>query len=143
MTFNIATSAKQAKVASRQVAQLNTKEKNQLLLKIAAAIEHNSATIVKENNKYGIIYVNRERKDHGTTKFVVEYLESLTYGGDDDNKKIFRKTQNDKAKTYCIFESRKYGDKELAENACSGATGGTSANEGMIESNKTGNYDYS
>lgn len=51
MTFNIENSAKQARIASRQVAQLNTNQKNKLLLLIAAAIESNSATIISENAK--------------------------------------------------------------------------------------------
>ncbi|GHE88743.1 glutamate-5-semialdehyde dehydrogenase [Thalassotalea profundi] len=51
MTFNIETSAKQARIAARQVAQLNTNEKNQLLLKIASSIENNSDAILKANNK--------------------------------------------------------------------------------------------
>lgn len=51
MTFNIEKSAKQARIAARQVAQLNTNEKNQLLLLMASAIEKNSATIINENNK--------------------------------------------------------------------------------------------
>jgi len=51
MTFNIQTSAQQAKVASRIVAQLNNQEKNQLINKMADVIVDNSAMIIEENAK--------------------------------------------------------------------------------------------
>ncbi|XQW85034.1 glutamate-5-semialdehyde dehydrogenase [Thalassotalea piscium] len=51
MKFDIENSAKQARVASRQVAQLNTNEKNELLLSMATAIEENSEIIIQENSK--------------------------------------------------------------------------------------------
>lgn len=49
--FNMAAMAKNAKVASRAVAQLTTTEKNNLLTAIASAIEANSAEIIIENSK--------------------------------------------------------------------------------------------
>lgn len=51
MTFNIQTSAQQAKIASRIVAQLNNQEKNQLINKMADVIVDNSAMIIEENAK--------------------------------------------------------------------------------------------
>lgn len=51
MTFNIENSAKQAKIAARQVAQLNTNNKNELLTLMASAIEKNSDFIISENSK--------------------------------------------------------------------------------------------
>ncbi len=46
MTFDITVSAKQAKIASRVVAQLSTIQKNNLLSQIASAIENSSQKIV-------------------------------------------------------------------------------------------------
>ena len=51
MTFNIQTSAQQAKIASRIVAQLNNQEKNQLINKMADVIVDNSTMIIEENAK--------------------------------------------------------------------------------------------
>jgi len=50
-TFNMATMAADAKIASRSAAQLTTTEKNTLLNAIANAIEVNSASIISENSK--------------------------------------------------------------------------------------------
>lgn len=49
LTFDMATMAQQAKIASRQVAQLDTEQKNKLLIAMAEAIENNSAQIIQEN----------------------------------------------------------------------------------------------
>ncbi|MDO6445295.1 glutamate-5-semialdehyde dehydrogenase [Colwellia sp. 1_MG-2023] len=49
--FNMAENAKLVRKASRVVAQLTTSEKNQLLTKMAQAIEDNSDTIIQENAK--------------------------------------------------------------------------------------------
>ncbi|GAA6204954.1 glutamate-5-semialdehyde dehydrogenase [Thalassotalea sp. SU-HH00458] len=49
--FNMAENAKLVRKASRVVAQLTTSEKNQLLSKMAQAIEDNSDTIIQENAK--------------------------------------------------------------------------------------------
>jgi len=51
MSFNITNSAKDARIASRVVAQLTTTEKNSLLSQIAAAIEANGELIIAENKK--------------------------------------------------------------------------------------------
>ncbi len=48
-TFDMTAMAKQARIASRQVAQLNTKQKNELLLAMAIAIEANSEGILQQN----------------------------------------------------------------------------------------------
>ncbi|MDP7592802.1 MAG: glutamate-5-semialdehyde dehydrogenase [Litorilituus sp.] len=50
-TFNMAAMATDAKVASRNAAQLTTTEKNTLLSAIAEAIEANSASIISQNAK--------------------------------------------------------------------------------------------
>ena len=50
-TFNMATMAADAKVASRNAAQLTTTEKNTLLNAIADAVEANSVSIISENAK--------------------------------------------------------------------------------------------
>ncbi len=47
--FDMSAMAKQARIASRQVAQLNTDQKNQLLLAMAEAIESNSECIIQKN----------------------------------------------------------------------------------------------
>lgn len=47
--FDMSMMAKQARIASRQVAQLNTEQKNQLLLAMAEAIEKQSASIIEAN----------------------------------------------------------------------------------------------
>ncbi len=49
--FNMQHMAQQAKVASRQVAQLTTTEKNELLSDMAQAIRHESQNIINENQK--------------------------------------------------------------------------------------------
>ena len=67
--FNIATMAQKAKKASRVAAQLNTSEKNTLLLAIANAIEINSDTIIQENNKD--IIAGREK---GLTQAMLDRL---------------------------------------------------------------------
>ena len=51
MSFDIVQAAKAAKVASRNIAQLTTDEKNTLLLDIAEHIEANASSILKENTK--------------------------------------------------------------------------------------------
>ena len=50
-TFNMQEMAQQAKIASRQAAQLTTTEKNQLLGEMADAIEQDMAFIIAENEK--------------------------------------------------------------------------------------------
>ncbi len=50
-TFNMSASAKQAKQASRVIAQLTTTEKNVLLTQMATAIETNASNIISENSK--------------------------------------------------------------------------------------------
>jgi glutamate-5-semialdehyde dehydrogenase len=50
-TFSMAQMARDAKIASRAAAQLNSTEKNTLLNAIATAIEDNSAKIISENAK--------------------------------------------------------------------------------------------
>jgi len=67
--FNIATMAQKAKKASRVAAQLNTSEKNTLLIAIANAIEINSDTIIQENNKD--IIAGREK---GLTQAMLDRL---------------------------------------------------------------------
>lgn len=49
--FDIAAAAKQARIASRQVAQLTTTQKNNLLLAMANGIETQTSEILKENEK--------------------------------------------------------------------------------------------
>lgn len=49
LTFDMAKMAQQAKIASRQAAQLDTVQKNKLLMAMAEAIENNSAQIIQEN----------------------------------------------------------------------------------------------
>ncbi|WP_286263502.1 glutamate-5-semialdehyde dehydrogenase [Thalassotalea atypica] len=48
-TFDMTDMAKQAKIASREVAQLNTTQKNSLLLAMATAIETNKEHIIEQN----------------------------------------------------------------------------------------------
>ena len=48
--FDITANAKAVKKAARIVAQLTSEQKNQLLNKMADAIEANSAEIIKENS---------------------------------------------------------------------------------------------
>ncbi|MBE8168760.1 MAG: glutamate-5-semialdehyde dehydrogenase, partial [Shewanella sp.] len=49
MSFNISTSAKNAKSAARIIAKLTTTQKNTLLMDMATTIEENTTTIIEEN----------------------------------------------------------------------------------------------
>ncbi len=51
MSFSIAEAAQQAKVAARQVANLNAEQKNQLLTDIAASLTENTPSILAANEK--------------------------------------------------------------------------------------------
>jgi glutamate-5-semialdehyde dehydrogenase len=51
MSFSITTAAKQAKKAARQVANLTSKQKNQLLADIAESLLANTAAILVANQK--------------------------------------------------------------------------------------------